>query len=836
MRRGPPSALLLVVLAGAAPAPAATVQSYDPRAHRQPAAVSPVRALPERATPPDPPTSQPEREPAPEPGVDPDTSIADPLVGNGLGGALCRNAHLAGGLSAAARRNCATAGTAAASAPIGHYGFDIHIDTGAFGLSSRTLQSALQTLVLTPLWTLLVWLTHAALSLVEWAFAIDLLDRATMGSVAGALHSLRATVTEPWLVVLLALAAIALLYHGIVRRRVAESVGALAATTAMILAGLWIVTNPAGTVGEASRAINQTGLGAVAAVSAGDPAAGSAALGDGLRDVFASAVLGPWCYLEFGDVDWCRNPRRLDPDLATAARELRALRLRDARCDPSALGCADGAAERREAQLLGDARTNGELFLAFPANSPPRNAINDEGSLYRALCGNDDDNNCRGPGAGPAQWRTEAGTWPRAGGLVLIAVGAVGMLALLLFIALRLLGAAILTVVYLLLAPIAILAPAVGDGGRSAFCGWAVRLVGALLAKLIYALFLGVVLLALSLLNGMGSLGWWTQWLLVAAFWWIVFAHRDEVLAYARLGHTETAERGLRLAGTLLAARQLTRVAGEASSPVRRLTGHAGRTTARAARAIPERVRDHDATAARERSELTRRADAAADDDQVTRTLTAEHRAAAHRRERAASSDSDVAALDARRARLEREITAARAVGDRRRELRLADRERRLRQRPDAQRSAVERADRLLRRADDGRHAPRSPHDERDVRDRGVLLDREAAKRRGVPPGPRADRDAYRDYAGLAPLAGLTAEGYRDLAPPEQRRARLAIDRELDARRERAERRTDASDGTLSDQFGGGASRTYRPPRHAPESAADRRRRQLGRPYDGRPR
>ena len=123
---------------------------------------------------------------------------------------------------------------------------------------------------------------------------------------------------------------------------------------------------------------------------------------------------------------------------------------------------------------------------------------------------------------------------------MLIAVGSIGMLALLLFIALRLLGAAILTVVYLLLAPLAVLAPTIGESGRAAFRGWATRLLGALVAKLIYAVFLGVVLLTLSILDGLGALGWWTQWLLIAAFWWIVFVQRHEVLAYARLGHAET--------------------------------------------------------------------------------------------------------------------------------------------------------------------------------------------------------------------------------------------------------------------------------------------------------
>ena len=52
------------------------------------------------------------------------------------------------------------------------------------------------------------------------------------------------------------------------------------------------------------------------------------------------------------------------------------------------------------------------------------------------------------------------------------------------FIALHLLGAAILSLFYLLLAPAAVLAPALGDGGRAAFRAWGTRLLGAVCSKL----------------------------------------------------------------------------------------------------------------------------------------------------------------------------------------------------------------------------------------------------------------------------------------------------------------------------------------------------------------
>jgi hypothetical protein len=836
------AAALLALISGSVRA--ATIRGYDPGPRATHSATAPTPdAGAARGTAPgatsrgvavDPTPSAVEHEPAADgPDQAPaDTAVGDPLVGNGLGGALCRNAQLASGLSAAAQRNCQTAGTAAASAPVGHYGFDVHIDTGTLGVSSRTLLVAVQTLLLTPLWTLLLWLTNATLSLLEWAFAIDLLDPATMGSAARTLAAMRATVTEPWLVALLALAAIALLYHAIVRRRIADSVGEVAAMTAMILAGLWIITNPAGTVGEVNRALNQTGLSAVAAVSAGDPGPGRAAFGDGLRTIFATAIQGPWCYLEFGDVDWCRNPERLDPQLAQTGQRLRTELLKDARCDPLPPALCSGAADEpsRDARLLAEARSNGELFLALPTNSGHRNAINGKDSLYRTLCGNDDDNHCHGATAQAAQWRTESGTWPRAGGLMLIAVGSVGMLALLLFIALRLLGAAILTVVYLLLAPLAVLAPTIGESGRAAFRGWATRLLGALVAKLIYALFLGVVLLTLSILDGLDSLGWWTQWLLIAAFWWIVFVQRHEVLAYARLGHAETGARGLRLAGGVLAARQLTRTLGETTSPARRLVGRAGHTTVHAVGATHQRLAEgRTANADRRHDEELGRA-RAADRGQAERLLTGQQRVAAIRVSHAPSLEADLGVLDARRPRIASAIAGAHSSGNRQHALRLLNRDTRLRRGAEQRRDQLGRSHDAIARAADARRATGRAFSEQDLEQAGLLLDREALKRRGVVPGPRADADAYRAYDRLAPLADLSSDAYRALSPGEQRRARLTIDRELEARRTRIAARPAAS--TEPDDWSTQARTSAA--RRAPETALERRRRQLGQLRDHR--
>ena len=104
------------------------------------------------------------------------------------------------------------------------------------------------------------------------------------------------------------------------------------------------------------------------------------------------------------------------------------------------------------ARLLQGARSNGDEFLALPPNGPDRNSINDSGSLLRALCRSSDATACTGPSAAEAEFRTNAGTWPRVGGLLLIAIGLqTGMLLLLGYIGLRLLLAAIFSMFYLLL-------------------------------------------------------------------------------------------------------------------------------------------------------------------------------------------------------------------------------------------------------------------------------------------------------------------------------------------------------------------------------------------------
>jgi len=464
----------------------------------------------------------------------------DPLVDNGLGSPMCQASTAS--LSGQVLENCRTSGWVAAGAPTSNYAFDLHANGGPLGVDAQGL---FQQYLLAPVWMGLVWIVHALLSMLEWSYTIDLLDGPApsgpnypAGGLGRGLRETQAVFTQPWLVLVLAVASVLAAYHGLVRRQVAQTVGQVLSMTMMMVGGLWVIANPIATVGALSSLTNQASLGALGAFAQGSPAAGARTLSDGMREVFASGIGDPWCYLEFGDVQWCRDPAQLDPRLRTAA-------LRLAVGEQGLVGCklnsglftscaAPGSPQARDyqrsAELLRDARTNGELFLALPANGRARDSTASTSGLLSILCGDSEIGKCRGPTAPQAEFRGAGATNQRAAGLLLIVVGAAGMVALLGFLVLRLLAAALMSLFLLLLAPAAVLAPALGDGGRAAFRSWGMRLLGAVVAKLMYSLLLGAMLAMVQILSILKGVGWWPQWLLICATWWGGFHYRRHAL------------------------------------------------------------------------------------------------------------------------------------------------------------------------------------------------------------------------------------------------------------------------------------------------------------------
>jgi hypothetical protein len=453
------------------------------------------------------------------------SAAGDQLVENGMSSPFCASATR-GALSSAAQSNCDTSHFVGAPAPTNDYELDVHIDSGALGLSKGTIASVVQDTFLAFGWMAIVWSMHALVVMLECGYALELVGGSTIGEVAHSLRHAQASVTEPWLALVLSATSIIAIYNGLVRRRAADALGQTLLTLAMMVGGLWVIADPLGKVGVVGQWANQATLSTVGAFAQGTSSNAPRTLGDGMRAVFSGGIEAPWCYLEFGNVRWCSDPVLFEPRLRKAAFAL----LNAHR------GNAATSATRRTERLVREADTNGELFLAFPANGPERNSVKESGSLLHVICEAEDDTKCKGPAATEAEFRSDGGTLPRMIGLAMIALGTLGMALLFGFVAMRLMTAAVIALFLLLLAPFAVLAPAFGEGGRTLFTGWATRLLGVIGSKLIFSFVLGALLAVQRILVSLHGLGWLSQWLIISTFWWAVFFKRHQAVALLRNG------------------------------------------------------------------------------------------------------------------------------------------------------------------------------------------------------------------------------------------------------------------------------------------------------------
>jgi hypothetical protein len=758
---------------------------------------------------------------------------ADPLVSNGLASPSCQAASAAD-LSAGDRHHCESSGFIATAAPTGNYGIDVHIDTGVLGVSSNWLSSAVQDILIAPAWMGLVWAVHALVVMLEWCFTIDLLPSAAAGGLGRGLRQTEATFTQPWLPLVLSVASMIALYHGLIRRRVAQTLGEVVLMVAMMVGGLWVISDPTGTVGALGVWANQAALGTLAVAAQGAPTQPERVFGTSLDTIFSSAVEGPWCYLEFGDVVWCREPGRLDPQLRSAALKIAAAELTHIGCGSSSSSCVSPSSPsartlEHSAQMLRSAQSNGAIFLALPPNGPARNSINSQDSLLRTMCQSANATSCRGADAAQAQFRTQSQTWARLCGLALIAVGTLGMLLLLGFLGTRLLAAALFGLLYLLLAPAMVLAPAFGEGGRALFRKWGMQLLGTVVTKLLFSFLLGVVLSLVGLIENLTALGWWTQWLLMSALWWGAFVRRHQALGVTAgaLGHNYVERRSIsRRIGSVIEARR--RRAVDRWSEARK-------------KPAPDIKSPKDQTST---DSLTSTGGGRTVPPPRPRRKRLEHTTRARDGRAPAQGESSAGQTADRRAQLER-VSRARAqaeqAGNTRRAAELGVRA--LRIEAEAVSDGLTHGDGSALRHGDV-HGPTSetaPH-------HGSARSRGPAPRMGDRVRGGSKDQAPIDYAALATLAGLSRWEYERLSSRRRREVRAEIDRELAARRGPSrspgrDRQAGESEGAggvspRDDRSREGSKRTPIPRRSLPESRVMRdareveagRKRQLG--YD----
>jgi hypothetical protein len=447
---------------------------------------------------------------------------ADPSRDLGAGSPSCRHA-----LRARERSHCRRSGSVTHRYPINSYGFDVRVGFSLTDMGDSFL-GALQN-VAALIWMGLVYLMKGVLLLLEWAFSLDRTARGMPEARRTLANLHQRAFGEPWLLAALSVSALWGIWRGLVQRRTTQTLGGLAATVALMVAALVIISQPQATVGEAARLSNDAGTAVLAASRGVDVRQPRAAMAASLADVFDATIRDPWCALEFGSVAWCDAPAR-----------------------------------------PGSRVTNADVWLAYPAQSKER------GSLFKLVKGEELDTGDglldKIPAPGPvrdvvglggddaelpdevrelvdeeperAKLQEAGGTFPRFALLAVIAIGVLGAVSLHGYLAVKLLLASALTLLLLLLTPAMLLAPAFGDSGGATFVAWARRLVGAIAAKLIYAVFLAVVLAAARMFTRLG-IGWFGTWLVMAAFWWGVLLKRHEIVGFVSAGTLKSSGRGL---------------------------------------------------------------------------------------------------------------------------------------------------------------------------------------------------------------------------------------------------------------------------------------------------
>lgn len=450
----------------------------------------------------------------------------DPLSGLGIGNPVCD--RLAEIRDRETRLSCETNGTPESTYPASNYGFDIFIDTGVDAPTGTFTKGFV--MILNGLWLGLIFVLKLVLALLGLAFGLNpFADGETMHEIAAAVGRLYARVTQPWLTTAVVCGGIWFAYKGLVRREVAAGVGGTLAAVAMIAIGLWVVQQPQASVGRLASLSDRVALGVIGAPQAGTASRPSGSYAEAMSRLWARLVEVPFAGLDFSDVGWALSrppPEAVEKADEKFCEDQGALALMAELAD---LGVdeAKDACGRFAAQRYGKPRRVIDLYLRSSPGSPARQALwdyFDNEDTYKpkvAAQGGD-------------------GVLTRLSMLALFAIGLLGAVLLLAWLAIRLFSQAAIAFVLLLAAPFALFFPLLGDAGRRAFRTWGLTLLGAVIAKVIYAAFLSIVLLGITILGQVdGPGGSATGFLLACAFSWSVFLKRAHLVGWFNVGESE---------------------------------------------------------------------------------------------------------------------------------------------------------------------------------------------------------------------------------------------------------------------------------------------------------
>jgi hypothetical protein len=454
---------------------------------------------------------------------------------------------------------------------LGNYALDHHFSAVSFSLTGGLDISGVPALIAyflaDVIWQLTAFLANALITIFTFAFSLDLVNGSSATGGAGALapvseaiHSLyESTFGAPWLAVAIVAAGLWAMWKALVQRRYTETLGALGLSLLFCLLALWLVTQPAQTIGQASRWTSELSAAFLSLTSNGTVGNQQRAKQGASDQLFSLLVYQPFSVLEFGGTDHCvKTPVGSSPQsvpvepLSSDPAEDRAL--------------SQQLETGTQVQAAGKVCVNNENKYAahFLAYSPGSGARNSE---YNALAAGDpsqlpsSDHYQLGPADKPAaDAMGESGQYPRLLMALVIFASELGAFLLLGALSVAVVLAQVLVLLLLAFAPVALVIGVFPGRGHDFFRGWLARLATFLARKAIYSLILAVLLaVAAAVGDATSDLGWLLAFGLQAAFFWAVFLYRHKLtgqLSAATTGTTVKPEEGtLRLAGLYTAGR-----------------------------------------------------------------------------------------------------------------------------------------------------------------------------------------------------------------------------------------------------------------------------------------
>jgi hypothetical protein len=448
----------------------------------------------------------------------------DPITGLGLRNPVCD--HPGQIQNRQTRVSCQANGTPESQYPAANYGFDIFIDAGIDAPTGTFAKGFV--MILNGLWLGLIFVLKLVLELLGLAFGLNpFAEGQSMRQVVAALDRIYRTITDPWLSAAIVAGGIWFAYKGLLRREFAASIGGTLAGIAMLIVGLWVVHQPAASVGRLAGLADQVAVTAISAPQSGRLSNPMGTYAESMSRTWSRLVEVPFAGLDFSDVRWAlsRPPaeavKRADEKFCDDVGALTLLAQVASLGNEEATAVCQTLARRR----YGQPRRVIDLYLRSSPGSPARQELwnyfsKDEADAY---------------GAKVAAQGGD-GVLTRLSMLALFALGLLGAVLLLAWLAIRLFTQAAIAFVLLLAAPFAVFFPMLGESGRQAFKTWGLTLIGATVAKVVYAAFLSVVLLGMAIF---GSLGDATGFLLACAFAWAVFLKRVTLVAWMSVGDTE---------------------------------------------------------------------------------------------------------------------------------------------------------------------------------------------------------------------------------------------------------------------------------------------------------